>query len=164
MTAPDPWRWPPLIPRSRAPWPLRWRDTVLTLIAWFVLIWVLRDALLTLVAGISPDAAARTTAWLEHRLSPLLGHLVPMAPAAFWGDFNDFLYAACVFVVWLTAWGWLNRRTLQRQPPPVAPGAGPALAAVAPRDAVPWQARRLLVQFDGDGEVVHAWADDPSNG
>lgn len=164
-------RWPPLIPRTRAPWWLRVRDALLTLAAWFVLLWVLRDALLSLAAGVSPEAAARAAAWVEHRLRPLLGVLVPVPPADFWSVLSEYFYAAGALVAWLALWGWLNRKRLQRQPPsPGSPDdASPAAlptpeqfaAAGVRQDAVVWQRSRLLhVQFDGDGRVRQARADD----
>lgn len=178
MSSVDTPRWPPVIPRMRAPWWLRVRDTVLTLVAWLVLLWVLRDALLSLVAGVSPEAAARTAAWLESRLSPLFGHLVPVAPRVFWRELSDFLYAALAFVAWLAVWGWLNRERLQRQPPgpgapalrsDPSPAALPASAHFAAAGVQPgaaqWQhARRLHVQFDDAGRVLQARADDAPPG
>ena len=166
-------RWPPVIPRTRAPWPLRVRDALLTLIAWFLLLWVLRDALLSLVAGVSPEAAARTAAWLENRLSPMLGHLVPVAPAVFWRELDDFLYAALAFVAWLVMWGWLNREQLQRQPPalgaphgdnvspsPLATSEQFATNGAQPLASLWQQARRLRVQCDDFGRVLHVRVDD----
>jgi len=163
--------WPPVIARARAPWPLRARDALLTLLAWFVLLWVLRDALLTLLAGISPETAARTADWLEHRLSPLLGHLVPVAPSAFWLELSDFLVVAALFVAWLAVWGWLNRKQLQRQPPAAGASDHASPAALPPHEqfaaagldqqAPLWQqTRRLHVEFDDAGRVLQAHDDD----
>jgi len=157
--------WPPLIPPARAPWWMRVRDALLTLAAWFVLLWVLRDALLSLLAGVSPEAAERTTDWLEHRLDPLFGSLVPVHPRLFWHALGDYLIAAAGFVAWLVVWAWVNRARLQRQPP--APGsaeagnAPPSLpvaeefaAAGLPEDEALWKSsRHLHVQFDTDGRI-----------
>lgn len=171
--------WPPLIPRTRAPWWLRFRDICLTLVAWFILLWVLRDALLSLVAGVSPEAAARTSTWIEHRLSPMLGELVPVAPHVFWRELSGFVYAALAFVAWLAVWGWLNREQLKRQPPASAPSSGnaddPAPAALSTaaqfaaagvqQDPTVWQhGGRLRVAFDGAGRVMQVRAGDAPPG
>jgi hypothetical protein len=109
---------------------------------------------------------------LPQRESDVAGHLVSVAPSAFWSELNPFLAAAAVFVAWLAVWGWLNRAQLQRQPP--APGtprdASPAelppheqfAASGLDQQAPLWQqARRLHVQFDSDGRVQQAHDDAP---
>ena len=90
---------------------------------------------------------------------------------AFWEDFEFFVYAAGVFVAWLTAWGAWNRKKLQLQAPEagVAPEPGDVVPPVLPSqeqfarvgisDPPPsvWQqSRQLRVSFDAEGSVTSA--------
>ena len=51
--------WPPRIPRTRAPWWMRVRDLVLTIVAWLVCLWILREFVVMGIAWLSPTLGAR---------------------------------------------------------------------------------------------------------
>jgi hypothetical protein len=159
--------WPPLIPASNASWPVRWRDTVLTLFAWVLLFWAMRHALLALVASVDPGMAASIGTWLDIHLAFLPGRVDLPPPGAFWEEFRVYVYAAAAFVAWLTSWGWWNQAKLQRQPPEAgvpclpadaAPSALPsetqfaAAGVPGPPELLWWASRRLCVGFDADGK------------
>ena len=52
--------WPPLIETARAPMWMRVRDFVITILAWGVLAWLVRDAVLLLVEVLGWSAAEVT--------------------------------------------------------------------------------------------------------
>ena len=167
--------WPPVIPASRAPWPLRVRDALLTLVAWAVFAWLMRNALLVAVYAVAPDVAVAAMAWFNDHLAPWFGEIDIPAPAQFWKDFSGYAVLVALFMGWICVWAGFNRRLLARR----VPGAGELLGSqyAQPAALLPhtrsadvekteaWRAlrrapRRLLVAFDDAGAVERVVADD----
>ena len=91
--------WPPLITGERRP---RWvgiRDTFLTLLAWFVLGWLLRDLIHLVFDFLRPPRFELTIA------APHLG--------AVWARLRYFVTIATVFIAWLALVAAIDRRRLQ---------------------------------------------------
>lgn len=163
----------PLIPRSRAPWRLRMRDALLTVVAWLLFALVIRDALLAVLGALAPEAAPRAAAWLQTRLAAWLDLGMSYTPGEFRALFVHYLYAAGAFVAWLVLWGWLNRARLRgRAPEHVAAAALATPAALTPAEhaidagldelAPEWRRARILaVAFDAAGRIVQVSGREP---
>lgn len=158
--------WPPLIPFSHAPWPRRVRDVLFTCLAWLVLVWFMRDLLLVSLALVNQPRAAAIADMVHRAVPPALGRVLS-SPEVFWGDFRSYAYVAALFVLWLCAWGWWNRKELgmhapeagkltgssASQPAALNPAQQFNLAGLPESSMVSWHhSRRLLVDVDETGQ------------
>jgi len=138
--------WPPRVHQEVAPWWVRLRDLVLTLLAWLAYLWILRDPVLASIAWLSPSLAAHLTA--------VFGEVPNI-------DVQPYLWVATGLVAWLFLSGMLRRRRLQSKasldnvaqklpPEDQFAAAGVPLAQVALVHA----ARRLCIDHDEQGRIV----------
>jgi poly-beta-1,6-N-acetyl-D-glucosamine biosynthesis protein PgaD len=107
-------KWPPIIEDARVPWWGRVRDVALTLLAWLLMVYLLRGMSVALFYAVL-DAMG-----IAHPLPPWpKGKLIR--------DIASFLWAVMVLVVWLTAFSLVrlrlltNTRAASSQPEPLAP-------------------------------------------
>ncbi|HSV57260.1 MAG TPA: poly-beta-1,6-N-acetyl-D-glucosamine biosynthesis protein PgaD [Variovorax sp.] len=137
--------WPPRIPRSRAPWWMRARDLVLTIVAWLVFLWILREFVVVAIAWLSPAMGAR---------------LKQVVDIGFNVDLRPFLWIAAGLVASLAVIGVLRRHYLRQQP--LAENTVQALppeeqfeaAGVPVSQLAQWQGARCLhVQHGQDGRI-----------
>lgn len=164
--------WPPLIPASRAPWTLRVRDTVLTLAAWLLYAWLMRNALLVILAGIDPEFASDRLIWLNQHVGPWIGRQQMPTPLSFWADFRGYVVIIVLLVCWMCGWAMWNRKRLARRAPeagtPVRPEWGQQYVPPPPLQPHTrageigmngaWLPllegqRRVRVEFNDDGSV-----------
>jgi poly-beta-1,6-N-acetyl-D-glucosamine biosynthesis protein PgaD len=101
MTKPPDTPWPPLITAGAVSRLVRMRDLVLTVIAWFVLLYLSRGLLELLWSWISaahPSSSAHSGPdW-----------------SVVWQQIATFIYLAVFVVLWLTFWAVVRRRDLRR--------------------------------------------------
>jgi poly-beta-1,6-N-acetyl-D-glucosamine biosynthesis protein PgaD len=142
----SPTSWPPRIPASFAPGRIRIRDFVLTLMAWLVYAWILRQPVVALVTWLSPS----TGAVLERIFGVTLGI-----------DIRPFLWIAAGLVAWLVSIGVLQKQRLRRQPSldnvvPALPLEDQFAAAGVPyaQIALLHGSRRLRIDHDEQGRIV----------
>jgi poly-beta-1,6-N-acetyl-D-glucosamine biosynthesis protein PgaD len=143
-----PTEWPPLIQGADLPAWVRVRDVVLTLLAWLLLAWVLREGLELTIDYLSPPRFQFTN------MSP--PNLIELA-----ARLSGFLLFIGALVAWLLFWAAVRGHQL-RASEPVAQPPGLPLAdqaadfALAPQEVAPWQrAKVLVVHFDDSGQVSH---------
>lgn len=140
-------RWPPIIEFSRASWWVRLRDIFLTIAAWALFFYLIRNGLRLMVDYFSDPIFELT-------------HTHPPDWVTIWSHLDDFLVVSTIAMLWLTLWGLIHRRRLQfavRQPsPPLLP-----LAEHAARfdvDAAEAERRRQMkiavVHFDAAHRVT----------
>jgi poly-beta-1,6-N-acetyl-D-glucosamine biosynthesis protein PgaD len=140
--------WPPLIHGAEVPVWVRVRDVVLTLLAWVVLAWVLREGLELTIDYFSPPRFEFTN-FSPPNLLELVSRLA------------GFLYFIAALFAWLIFWAVVRGPRLRLSAPAVQPpgltlpdhAADFELAA----DAIaPWRdARVLVVHFDSQGRLSH---------
>jgi poly-beta-1,6-N-acetyl-D-glucosamine biosynthesis protein PgaD len=140
-----PAHWPPRIPRSRAPWWMRVRDLVLTIAAWLVYLWILREFLVLGIAWVSPALGAR---------------LKQVIDVDFSVDLRPYAWIAAGLVVWLAITGVLRRHYLRQQPsaentvPMLPPEEQFAAAGVPVSQLQTWRESRCLhVQHGQEGRI-----------
>jgi hypothetical protein len=140
--------WPPLIHGSRVPAWARARDVVLTLLAWGVLAWVLRDGLELGIDYLRPPRFEFT-------------HLSPPNLLELAARLSGFLAFIGALFGWLAFWAVVRRRRLRLnaavvQPPPLTLAAQAADFALPADSVAPWrEARVLVLHFDAAGRVSH---------
>ena len=101
-------KWPPVIDAARAPRLVRVRDLLLTILAWALLLYLLRDGLLLVVDYFSDPIFQLTR---THSLDWM----------TVWNRLYLFLTMSAVTMLWLILWGLVHRRRLQlaaHAPPP----------------------------------------------
>lgn len=109
--------WPPLIKNAHLPWWARWRDAVLTVIAWLVLAYLIRDLLLA------------ACYWMLDRLG--IAHAAPpWPPGAILRDLQPFMGAVGLLVVWLVVFVLVRWRLLTSTRP--APSQPEPLRSLVP--------------------------------
>jgi poly-beta-1,6-N-acetyl-D-glucosamine biosynthesis protein PgaD len=94
--------WPPLITSTKVPWHLRARDWVLTSLAWFALLYMLRPGWL-----IAFDYFG------IHPLLPL-PRGAPPDWKALWQHFYVAVYATVFMVLWITIWTLRRVKQIRR--------------------------------------------------
>lgn len=137
--------WPPLITGARRPYWVGIRDSFLTLLAWLVLAWLLRDLIYVVYDFFRPPRFELTIA------APDLG--------ALWERLRYFVMVSTVLIVWLALHAAIDRRRLQSaervpQPGPLTIGEEARLAGVDEKTVA--DARRLKVTsvlFRPDGTI-----------
>jgi PgaD-like protein len=143
-----PTEWPPLIHGRGVPAWARVRDVVLTLLAWVVLAWVLRDGLELTVDYLSPPRFE-----FSNLSPPNLLELV--------ARLSGFLYFIGLLFAWLIFWAVARGRRLRlnaavAQPLALSLEKQSADFDLATTTIAPWRdARVLVVQFDAEGRVSH---------
>ena len=103
----SPLRWPPLIGFTRAPWWVRLRDIVLTIAAWALFFYLVRNGLRLIVDYFSDPIFELTYTYPDW--------------ITIWNHLDTFLVLSTIAMLWLTLWGLIHRRRLRfaaRQPPP----------------------------------------------
>jgi poly-beta-1,6-N-acetyl-D-glucosamine biosynthesis protein PgaD len=144
-----PREWPPLVGAGRIPLAVRVRDVLLTLAAWAVLAWLLRDAMVL--------------AW-DYLRAPFF-ELTKAAPPdwpALWARLRPFAVVSAALVAWLVYWALVRRRRIQALPPsPQPPALHVAQEARAlgldPAEVARWREWRVaVVEFDAAGRPTAA--------
>lgn len=144
MSAHHPRRWPPLVGAERVPALVRARDVALTLLAWGVLVWLLRDSL-----ALAGD-------WLRAPMFTLTD-AAPPDWARLRAEFAPFAFFSAALVAWLVFWALVRRRRIRALPPSPQPPALPAAdeARALGLDAAElaqWRSwRTVVVEFDEAG-------------
>jgi poly-beta-1,6-N-acetyl-D-glucosamine biosynthesis protein PgaD len=143
----SPAHWPPLIERRRVPLSIRVRDIVLTIIAWLLLLYIIRDVLYYLF---HPYFKFTGTDWEE-----------------IWLHLKSFIYLAIFLVLWIIFWGIVRRRDLRQtrdteQPAPLS------LAELAKRRGVDperlsqlRQEKVVVISFDTEHRITSVSAVPP---
>jgi poly-beta-1,6-N-acetyl-D-glucosamine biosynthesis protein PgaD len=143
--------WPPLIKGANVPGWVRLRDVVLTLLAWALLGYLVRETLDLVHDYLRYPAFEFTSA-------------TPPDWPALWGRLQPFFYFVAALTVWLLFWSLLRGRRLRAtapvpQPAPLALGAHAAAFGLDEAALARWtDARVLVVHFDAAGQVSHAEA------
>ena len=138
--------WPPIIGIDRAPWFVRLRDTLLTILVWALLLYLLRDGILLIIDYFSDPifklTRTHTVNWRE-----------------LWDRFYVFLVLSAVTMLWLMLWSLFQRRRLQladRAAPrvPLSLERHAAIFNFTVADLERWRTLKVaVVQFDGNHRV-----------
>jgi poly-beta-1,6-N-acetyl-D-glucosamine biosynthesis protein PgaD len=139
--------WPPLILPDRVPRWVRARDLALTIVAWIVLLYWVRGALLLILD------------WLSY---PFFELSTTRAPdwAAMWSTLAPFFAVSAVLAAWLVFWALQRRKTLMRQrtvaqPPPLELDAHARQFGLDARAVLAIRAPRVAtVHFDAAGGIA----------
>jgi poly-beta-1,6-N-acetyl-D-glucosamine biosynthesis protein PgaD len=143
--------WPPLIEGANVPGWVRLRDWVLTLLAWALLGYLMRETLDLLHDYLRYPIFEFTSA-------------TPPDWRELWGRLRPFSYFIAVLTVWLLFWALLRGRRLRAtapvpQPAPLTLAAHAAAFGLDEAALARWtEARVLVVHFDATGQVSHAEA------
>ncbi len=143
--------WPPLIRGANVPLWVRLRDAVLTLLAWALLGYLMRETLDLLNDYLRYPIFEFTSA-------------APPDWQELWGRLRPFSYFIAVITLWLLFWALLRGRRLRAtapvpQPVPLALAAHAAAFGLDEAALARWtEARVLVVHFDATGQVSHAEA------
>lgn len=139
-------KWPPLVGADNIPALLLIRDTTLTLCAWMLLGYLLRDFIY-----LSWD-------YLSHPIFELTASTAPDWQAL-WLRLRPFAGYGAVLVAWLLFWGIASRKTLSASKPKPQPPAlttdEHAYSLCLPANEVRlWQTRRSqTAHFDSEGGI-----------
>jgi poly-beta-1,6-N-acetyl-D-glucosamine biosynthesis protein PgaD len=147
MSAQRPADWPPIITNARRPRAIVWRDRILTLAMWLLLLFMIRRG----ISGLWDET-------LE-----LFGR-VARGPGIdweqLWDELSRYLAAAAVLCVWLLAWGLVSRRR-QRQlagttpPTPLSLAEHAHDAGCSEADLADWRAlRTMVVHIDENDRIT----------
>ncbi len=141
-----PVNWPPLITDARMPRRIVWRDRLLTLSMWGLMLFFARD--IPVIVG------AATLDWLgrDHNLMDIdvdiwVDELVP------------YVVASGVLGLWLLGWGLASLRRLRRargmpQPPPLPIEADVERAGATQQQLEAWRDLRIaIVHLDQHGHI-----------
>lgn len=144
--------WPPLVNAVGIPPLIRVRDTVLTLAAWAMLGYLLRDVLHLLWDYFRHPIFELTTA-------------TPPDWAALWGRLRRYALFIAALMAWLVYWGHKRRKTLaatapQPQPPALRVEAHARTFFLDAEEVLRWRAaHRLVVNFEDDGRIASCTAE-----
>ena len=139
--------WGPLVGQGLLPWWVRLRDVLLTLMAWSILFWLMRHALVALWVG-------------AHFLAGVTVEVPGFSMKPQWDVLLPFLQATAGITLLLAVLTWQRRGLLQSQPLPGGePVLDPALHCAgfgleSARLAALRQGAVRVVHFDGDGRIV----------
>jgi len=147
MSTPPPASWPPIIEFARAPWYVRVRDIVLTLAAWAVFLYMLRNAIAIVI---------------DYFSNPIfkLTKTNPPTWAQFWEHMDAFVKCSAGAVVWLTFWGIIQRHQLRlaihaTPPHPLPLEKHAASFQLDPASVEQWRELKIaLVQFDASNRIA----------
>jgi poly-beta-1,6-N-acetyl-D-glucosamine biosynthesis protein PgaD len=146
MKKDQPLCWPPVIEFTRAPWYVRVRDILLTLIAWAFIIYLLWDGLVLVV---------------DYFSKPIF-QLTKKAPPDWvkvWHELETFLIVAAVGMTWIALSGCIRRRRLRlaarvTPPPPLTLEEHAAIFALQPRDIEHWRKiKTVVVEFGPNSRI-----------
>jgi poly-beta-1,6-N-acetyl-D-glucosamine biosynthesis protein PgaD len=147
-SSPAPVPWPPLIGFAHAPWFVRVRDIVLTILAWALLLHLVYSGLYIFIdyLFIYPKLTLTNPySWRDVRLL---------------GKFNYFGLVAFAAMLWLAMWSLINRQRLRAvkrmpSPPPLPVAEHAASFQLAPEVVEHWQEMKIsVVQFDAQHRIV----------
>ena len=147
MSTPPPVPWPPIIEFARAPWFVRVRDILLTLAAWVVFLYMLRNPIAIVIDYFS-DPIFKLT-WTN-----------PPSWAEFWELMDTFVKCSVGAMLWLAMWGFLQRHQLRlaKRATPPAPLPLEQHAAsfhLDPADIEHWRDMKIaIVQFDASNRIA----------
>ena len=141
-------KWPPLVGADNIPLLILIRDTTLTLCAWMMLGYLLRDFIY-----LSWD-------YLSH---PIFELTVTAAPDwnALWLRLRPFSGYIGALMAWLLFWGFASRKTLsastpQPQPPALTAEEHASTLHLDAQDLRVWQnKRKQVVHFDKNGNIIN---------
>jgi len=146
MTAKPAAAWPPIITAARVPRAVIWRDRILTIAMWLLLLYLMRRAVFLL--------------WDE--ALELLGREEP-APeppwTRWWERLQRYMDVAAVLGVWLLAWGIATLRRMRRYagtpaPPPLPLTEQARRAGCNAADLAAWQEWRIVhVDVDANDRI-----------
>jgi poly-beta-1,6-N-acetyl-D-glucosamine biosynthesis protein PgaD len=136
--------WPPLVGVERVPLFIRVRDTVLTLLAWATLVYLLRDSI--------------ALAW-DYLRAPMfeLTHLPPPDWRGLAKQLEPYGRFVAGLIAWLVFWGFVRRKRIRAVPPSEQPPELPVEAQATaldldPADVERWREWRIaVVEFDDAG-------------
>lgn len=143
--------WPPLIRGAQVPAWVRLRDVVLTLLAWALLGYLMRETL-----DLLQD-------YLRHPIFEF-SSAAPPDWRELWGRLRPFSYFVVALTVWLLFWALVRGRHMRAtvpvpQPAPLAQAVHAAAFGLTEDAVARWlEARVLVVHFDAGGRLSHAEA------
>lgn len=133
-----PMGWPPLITHANAPRYMIWRDRTLTLGAWLLMLWFMRQGLALMWSEL-------VEWWYD------LPHQEPEPHwDVWWLRLQPFVVAISLLALWLLGWGLLSRRRVLRQewgppPPPLSLTEHAAEAGVEAAQLAEWRRLKIAV-------------------
>lgn len=139
-------KWPPLVGATNPPLIILLRDIAITIGAWFMLFYLLRD-----VALLAWD-------YLSHPIFELTVSTAPDWPVI-WSLLAPFAGYSAVLVSWLLYWGYVSRHHLadarhKPQPSALSVAEHAQSLGLPPEQVRTWQTRRaLVVNFDDAGNI-----------
>ncbi|HEY7292809.1 MAG TPA: poly-beta-1,6-N-acetyl-D-glucosamine biosynthesis protein PgaD [Vicinamibacterales bacterium] len=139
-------RWPPLVTGAQRPYWVGVRDALLTLMAWFILAWLLRDLVYLAYDFLRPPRFELTIA------APDLG--------ALWERLQYFVMASATLIASLALWAAIDRRRLLEaeripQPSPLTIGDEAHRAGVDEKSIGEARTHKLTkVIFRADGSIA----------
>jgi poly-beta-1,6-N-acetyl-D-glucosamine biosynthesis protein PgaD len=146
MIAKPPSDWPPIITDARRPRAIVWRDRILTIAMWLLLLFLMRRGL----AGLWDET-------LE-----LFGR-VARGPGIdweqLWEGLSNYLFVAGLLCLWLLGWGFASRRRQERlagtaAPPPLSLADHARDAGCSEADLTAWRALRIMtVHIDENDRI-----------
>jgi poly-beta-1,6-N-acetyl-D-glucosamine biosynthesis protein PgaD len=147
MNQPPSHPWPPIIESARAPLSARVRDFVLTVAAWALFLYFIRNAAAIAVGDVTTPILALATMhpreWLD------LAY-----------NLRYYLLTASVMMAWVVSWAFRRRRQLRQtarvKSPIHLPMAQHAASfGLKPETLEAWRESKVVViQFDQEGHVV----------
>lgn len=140
-------KWPPLVGTDNLPRLILLRDTFLTLFAWMLLAYLLRDLI--------------RLCW-DYLSHPIFELSFTTAPDwhALWMRLRPYAAYGAALTAWLLFWGIARRKTLSAatpmpHPPALTPEEQATTLNLDAKDLRAWQAgRSLIVHFDESGAIV----------
>lgn len=147
MKREQPLNWPPVIRYTRAPWYVRARDVLITIVAWAVIVYLVWDGLVLV---------------FDFFRYPIF-QLTKTAPpdwVRMWDSLDFFLVIAAGHMAWIVLWGFIRRRRLGRAarvtpPPPLALEEHAATFGLQPSEIEQWrQMKTAVVEFDSHSRIT----------
>ena len=140
-------KWPPLVGSNNVPRYIVVRDYALTLVAWCVFAWMLRNVILL------------TVDWFSEPFGELSRMQAPDW-ANIWLHLRNYVVTGAMLIVWIAFWSVYRSKDLRPQQhdmPPPAPLEPDVLCqryGVLPQDLAQWQGEQIVtVAVAQDGKV-----------
>ncbi len=141
--------WPPLICTADVPFWVRARDTILTILAWLVMAYLLRGVALTIVE------------WTRHEPVLFMSRYFESIHI-FWLQLRPFARIAAIMMVWLLFWTFRRRRILtgtqkaEKQPPELDLVTHARARNLPPPLLEKWRTEKIVkINFNEQGDFLY---------